>query len=385
MSSLADIPELVGFFSYSRADDEDAKGALSGLRDRIQRELRGQLGRTRGAFRLWQDRSAIAEGRLWEEELRSAIAESVFFIPIVTPTAVRSHHCKLEFELFLSREAALGRRDLVFPILYIRVPELEDQRQWRQDPVLSVIGMRQYADWQNLRHVEVNSNEVAVNVERFCRSIFEALRLPWESPQERQERAEAAARERAAEVARQAAQAEQRAAESLRQQQEQAEEQARKRATEAARQAAQAEQRAAENLRQQREKAEEQARRHATEASQTRERAVAVQTSIKTEDKPLAESIAGNAAKADGSGESLFAPIVSAVFSGGMALGFPFVWWRGGNPLDEFSWGWGALVFVIGWSILLLIELAFVWMFVGNLVVAVKGVASILRKNRHGP
>jgi hypothetical protein len=32
-----------------------------------------------------------------------------------------------------------------------------------------------------------------------------------------------------------------------------------------------------------------------------------------------------------------------------------------------------------------MIELAFVWMFVGNLVVAVKGVASILRKNRHGP
>jgi hypothetical protein len=35
MSSLADLPELVGFFSYSREDDEGAFGALSALRERI--------------------------------------------------------------------------------------------------------------------------------------------------------------------------------------------------------------------------------------------------------------------------------------------------------------------------------------------------------------
>ena len=35
MSSLADLPELVGFFSYSREDDADSQGALSALRYRI--------------------------------------------------------------------------------------------------------------------------------------------------------------------------------------------------------------------------------------------------------------------------------------------------------------------------------------------------------------
>jgi len=34
MSSLADLPELVGFFSYSREDDADSRGALSALRNR---------------------------------------------------------------------------------------------------------------------------------------------------------------------------------------------------------------------------------------------------------------------------------------------------------------------------------------------------------------
>ncbi|MGB8631581.1 MAG: toll/interleukin-1 receptor domain-containing protein, partial [Xanthobacteraceae bacterium] len=101
MSSLADLPDLVGFFSYSRRDDEHSLGALSRLRARIQSELRLQMGRD---FRLWQDTAAIPEGALWENEIKRAISESVFFIPIVTPSAVGSAQCRFEFKAFLERE-----------------------------------------------------------------------------------------------------------------------------------------------------------------------------------------------------------------------------------------------------------------------------------------
>ena len=63
MSSLADLPELVGFFSYSREDDEDSQGALSALRERIQRELRGQLTRSMDRLSLlnvqWHNQSPV--------------------------------------------------------------------------------------------------------------------------------------------------------------------------------------------------------------------------------------------------------------------------------------------------------------------------------------
>jgi TIR domain len=186
MSSLADAPDLVGFFSYSREDDDDSGGKLSKLRERIQAELRGQLGRTKRDFRLWQDKTAIAHGTLWEDEIKSAIAESVFFIPIITPTAVRSYHCKFEFDAFLAREKELGRSNLIFPILYIPVPALTDDR-WRQDPLLATIGSRQYEDWQNLRHLDASSTEVALRVEKFCANICRALQQPWLSPEERQQ------------------------------------------------------------------------------------------------------------------------------------------------------------------------------------------------------
>ena len=124
MSSLADLSDLVGFFSYSREDDQGSRGALSALRDAIQSELSAQLGRSHADFRVWQDKAAIPLGTLWENQIREAINQSAFFVPIVTPRALRSQHCAFEFELFLAREAELGRDDLVFPILYIPVRRL---------------------------------------------------------------------------------------------------------------------------------------------------------------------------------------------------------------------------------------------------------------------
>jgi len=140
MSSLAELPELVGFFSYSRDDDEDFKGTLSALRDGIQRELSAQLGRSKRTFRLWQDQVAIAPGKLWESEIKKAIDQSFFFIPIITPRSVNSNYCKFEFESFLAREKALDRSDLIFPVLYISVAALENEAKWRGDPILSTIG-----------------------------------------------------------------------------------------------------------------------------------------------------------------------------------------------------------------------------------------------------
>lgn len=192
MTSLADIPELVGFFSYSREDDQDSQGALSALRARIQGELRGQLGRTAKTFRLWQDREAIASGTLWESEIKNAVGQAVFFIPIITPTVVASPYCRFELEAFLTREAALGRGDLVFPILYIDVPALDDPARRQNDPVLSLIARRQYVDWSEFRYLDVNSTEVRRAIGRFCVDIRNSLHRPWISPEERSRKTQAA-------------------------------------------------------------------------------------------------------------------------------------------------------------------------------------------------
>jgi WD40 repeat protein len=192
MSSLAEYysSSLVGFFSYSRDDDEGSRGALSALRDAIQWELSAQLGRSQSNFQIWQDKAAIPVGTFWEERIKLGISQSVFFIPIVTPRAFKSKNCAFEFEAFLAREKELGRTDLVFPLLYIPVPELQDEKIWRNDPVLNVVGTRQYFDWRNLRFAASGSPEVGAEVAKFCQNIANALRASWESPNERQQRQE---------------------------------------------------------------------------------------------------------------------------------------------------------------------------------------------------
>jgi len=183
MSSLADLPNLVGFFSYSRNDDEGDDGAVSALANRIYRELRSQLGRTERTFKLWRDKDALAAGDHWKGKLKASVSESVFFILIVSPSAVNSNFCRFEFDSFVEREKELGRDDLVFPVLYVSVPELEDNRK-EADPVLSTIANRQYVDWRHIRHRDVNSSEVKLTVEQFCSIISKKLRAPWTSPEE---------------------------------------------------------------------------------------------------------------------------------------------------------------------------------------------------------
>jgi hypothetical protein len=235
VSSLAKLQEVCGFFSYSRRDDRDSGGRLSKLRDAIVRELSSQLGRNEKTFQIFQDQQDIPRGALWEKEIENAINRAVFFIPIVTPRAVSSDHCKFEFEWFLLREGALGRDDLVFPILYYPVPELNDDTA---DPVLSIIRKRQYVDWDLLRYREVTEREYGEGLYRFCRDIANAIRAPWLSPEERREQEEIAAELRAEdERKRREVEARQRAEEKARRKQEEQEAREAKEAAEVARKA----------------------------------------------------------------------------------------------------------------------------------------------------
>jgi formylglycine-generating enzyme required for sulfatase activity len=274
MSSLAELPELVGFFSYSREDDEAFRGALTALRDGVARELSAQLGRNKRNFRLWQDQEAIARGKLWESEIRAAVGQAVFFIPIITPRVVNSQYCQLEFRSFLEREKDLDRTDLVFPILYITVPALADEARWRNDPVLSIVGTRQYIDWRPMRQMDPNATVVREAIERFCEKIVEALREPWVSPEERRALAEAENRRLESEPLRQEAEADARRRaekEARRKAEEEAERKRREAEEERKRQELEAKGLAEEEVRR---KAEEEAelRRHEAEEAERRAR-----------------------------------------------------------------------------------------------------------------
>jgi hypothetical protein len=179
-SSLADLPELVGFFSYSRSDNNDWEGELSALGEAIGRELALRLGRDRRNFHLWQE-EIMNPGIDWKREIERRVQQAVFFIPIVTRRTVLSENWHFELDSFLARERALGRDDLVFPIYFIPVPELQDEAKSR-NPALSIMAKRQFVDWTPFRHFPISDSAFGVEIERFCGFVAEALRKPSLTP-----------------------------------------------------------------------------------------------------------------------------------------------------------------------------------------------------------
>ena len=70
-------------------------------------------------------------------------------------------------------------------MLYVSVPALENESEWRNHPVLSIVGTRQWIDWRKYRHSDINSTAVREAIEAFCSQIAKALRAPMPSPASR--------------------------------------------------------------------------------------------------------------------------------------------------------------------------------------------------------
>lgn len=266
----------VGFWSYARQDDYLSQGKLSNLRSLLMFELQQLYGR--GEIRLFQDASTIPHGAAWEDEVRDALAQSTFFIAIVTPNFVQSEWCCREISLFLEREKELHRlypdldsRSRILPVHYIDVADVEPA-----DPaVLDLLSRLQWFDFRRLRHRDFESEQVREAISELAQGIRNLLNLKVEDPEAARERDRVADAERerqaaaAAEQARVEEEARQREAEEQAALEREAQASRRREAAvdraEAARKKAEE---AAALARQRAEEAEAVARRHAEQAEE---------------------------------------------------------------------------------------------------------------------
>jgi hypothetical protein len=181
--------DAFAFFSYSHFDDEHDAADLSRLREKLELELRAQSG---VAIRLFHDRRDIAWGEAWKRRVDDSIDVAAFLVPIVSPTFLRSPECRRELESFRQREQRIGRDDLILPIYYIQVPELETRAASADDPVIALLQSRQYADWRPLRHKSLTSikgrQAVTELAGRFLAAVRRVQSLPVTPPSSSQAR-----------------------------------------------------------------------------------------------------------------------------------------------------------------------------------------------------
>lgn len=154
------------FLSYSRHDDEHEGGLVSALRESLVSEFKFQTGQDLFVF---HDKSSIELGENWRRKLEEGIDETSFLLVILTPSYLRSPHCREELERFLRRESEERRDDLVLPIYYATIsPDTSDS-------LAKALLDHQYVDWRSLRFQPFDSAPVRMAVAELVSSIASAV------------------------------------------------------------------------------------------------------------------------------------------------------------------------------------------------------------------
>jgi hypothetical protein len=139
------VSGAAGFWSYSHADNERDGHGLLRLGKRIQDEYSLVTGEP---LTLFVDRNDILWGDEWRRRIETALAETTFFIPVITPLYLKSHECRRELLSFVGQAQSLAAIELVLPILYVDVPGLTEDST---DEAVALVAKMQYADWRKLR------------------------------------------------------------------------------------------------------------------------------------------------------------------------------------------------------------------------------------------
>jgi F-box protein 11 len=172
---------MEGFWSYARHDADGDQGNLDELRKYLERRIGQRLGL--GAnLKLWRDRSQLAAGQLWSDEIEAQIAKSNAFIAVVTPNWLASPHCRKELLQFVQQPGAMNSPRIIFP-LYLHSSSLLDT----DDPApcaetrrtAEILKARQWSDWRQisgeLEDTGLQSREVMNKAREFAENIAVGL------------------------------------------------------------------------------------------------------------------------------------------------------------------------------------------------------------------
>lgn len=177
----APVSGAAGFVSYSHDDNKRAQGRVLDIINRIQDEYGLITGEDLTVF---TDRD-LKWGENWRERIDTALQNTTFLIPIVTPRFFTSIECRKELLQFYSLAKSVGAPELIMPILFV---DVEDLQEGSDDEAKSIIASAQYADWTTLRLKDASDPECLARVNELAKRLQEInvafLSRPSVVPQE---------------------------------------------------------------------------------------------------------------------------------------------------------------------------------------------------------
>jgi hypothetical protein len=157
----------VGFWSYAREDDVLDGGNILQLSRLIMEEYNLLSGEP---LNLFVDSNDIAWGQQWRERIDSSLAETTFFIPIITPRYFTRPECRRELLEFAAKAKMLGVEELLLPILYIEMRDLSTENP---DEAIALVARTQYVDWHANRLLDARSQEYRIAVNALVQRLLD--------------------------------------------------------------------------------------------------------------------------------------------------------------------------------------------------------------------
>lgn len=149
------MPSVGGFWSYAHDDDENDGGRILRLAERLQQEYKLLTGEE---LELFIDRTDLLWGDDWQIRIAEALERVTFFIPIITPTYFRRPECRKELLRFAREARKRDAEELILPIYYITVPELEDE-QIPSDEAMAIVKPKHREELRILRLEDEQSSD----------------------------------------------------------------------------------------------------------------------------------------------------------------------------------------------------------------------------------
>jgi hypothetical protein len=140
--------EAAGFWSYVHQDDQDEGGRILGLAARLSAAYRLLTG---GTLDLFVDRDDVRWGDEWSKRINEAIAGTTFFLPIITPSDFESQECRRELLKFAAEAQRLGVEQLLMPVYWAPVPELDQAGVSALDEAIALVAQYQWQDFREVR------------------------------------------------------------------------------------------------------------------------------------------------------------------------------------------------------------------------------------------
>jgi hypothetical protein len=165
------------FWSYGHSDDDE--GEIRRLKEKLDSAYKRHRGEALASFFDRTGKHKIEWGEEWRSKISTTIFGTTFFIPVISPSYLKSSMCRDEFDEFVEKAKTSDLEELIMPILWVPVyPETVDEQR-----IFDAAKARQWVDWTTIRKLDESTSDHRRLIDEMGERLANAARKVAKKPE----------------------------------------------------------------------------------------------------------------------------------------------------------------------------------------------------------